>query len=583
MKNILLIAILSSLFVITRYQSNGQQLVPQWALQVGGPGDERGVKVITDPGGNIYFSGIIEKEVYISFNGITDTIVSYGKEDIYFGKINAIGQWLWAKHIGGKGADSPTDMTISGSGDVYLSGIFEDTLVIDTDSIVSQDYIDSFVAKYDSLGNLNWLRRIAGFGNQQCVSLLSDLDGNLLTAGYFTNTLEFSQANSESFLSQGGYDGFLAKWTPQGDLNWINLIQGTGETLIKDVLIDNFNDYYIIGDFTDSLTVDSSQSSIYSVGNTDAFIVKYDNDGQFSWIRSVGSVYDDKAKCLTLGGNGKMIIMGEFKENLIYDNEIIMSATGGDDIFQITINKHGKLQHQKKHGLEKNDFVFDAWIPVGQKILMASDLRINEGNQNTILATYEMLGDLADIYQIGNDFNPTILSAVMPDLDHIYFCGNFNGTVTFDQLTLVSNGQEDLFLMKMAPENVMLNAFQPDSADTEYLSFQTSDYKVFGNDNIFMDSLKTEYGNEQFYNYPNPFLKKTQIIYNLPETCNVIIKIIDVNGNVLKEWQFLNQSAGNYCLDFDREKFSNGIYHCKLIAKGKSVFISKVIKMICVN
>jgi len=278
-----------------------------------------------------------------------------------------------------------------------------------------------------------------------------------------------------------------------------------------------------------------------------------------------------------------MIMTGEFKEKLYYQNNKILRAVGGDDIFHLTFKKNGELVHDKKHGLEKNDFVFDAWIPVGQKILMASDLRINQENQNTILASYGLLGDLFDVYQTGNDFNPTIQSAVMPDLNHVYFCGSFHDTVLFDQISLVSHGGEDLYVLKMAPENVMLNAFLPDSTLVESYPILTKDSFMPKSGNITFNSLPIEKDSAMFYNYPNPFLNKTLIVYTLPENCSGCLKIIDGNGKELKEWNFSNQSAGDHTIEFDRSGLSDGIYQCKLIAKGHAIFISKVIKMVCTD
>jgi hypothetical protein len=102
-------------------------------------------------------------------------------------------------------------------------------------------------------------------------------------------------------------------------------------------------------------------------------------------------------------------------------------------------------------------------------------------------------------------------------------------------------------------------------------------------DNVTNDTIVNTDKLEDFYNYPNPFLKKTRIIYSLPETCGVVIKIYDDDGACIKRWAFSHQSLGKYLLEFNAENFESGVYHCQLLAKGKSVFISKVIKMIHTN
>jgi len=558
---------------------NCQSLTPQWALQIGGIGDDRGIKVISDLNGNIYFAGIFEKKAIVSINGIKDTIQSKGYEDVYFGKVNPDGQLLWSQRIGGKGSDSPTDLMIDRSGHVYLSGIFQDSCFFQSDTLVCSDYIDSFITKFDSLGNVLWIRQISGEGNQQCRAMMSDINGSLITGGFFTKTLEFPTTQSTVYQSQGGYDGFVAKWTPQGQLDWVNTVPNSGDVILKDVMTDSQGDCYTVGNFTDSISLDNDQSQIRSVGKTDVFLIKYNEEGDLEWAESFGGIFDDNAKCITAGGNSKMVVVGEFKEDLLCDENVILTAQGGDDIFYLTFNKHGKLQHQKKHGLEKNDFVFDAWIPVGQKILMASDLRINQENKNTILADYGLLGDMSDLYLTGDDLNPTVLSGVMTTNDQIYFCGNFHGTAIFNQLNLVSYGSEDFFLIKLGSDYKNEAVDQPDSNEVIQIASKTPSPQSFGNISL----LNTNDSVNTLFIYPNPFREETHIIYNISETCDIVINILDVKGNILKEWDLPNQSPGTYVENYITVGLSEGVYECIFQAQGKTVFISKYLKLIHVK
>lgn len=549
--------------------SSAQTIQPQWAFQIGGQGSDRGVKLMADLNNNVYFSGTFEKTACLLANGITDSITSFGQEDIVFGRISVNGQLIWIKHIGGKGTDSPTDIMINANGDVFLSGIFQDTLNFETNNLISKDYIDSFIAKYDSLGNILWIRQISGLGSEHCVTMICDLEGDLLCGGFFNMTLEFPQQNTEIIQSQGAYDGFLAKWSDAGALLGTRVIAGSEDNWVKDVIIDNNNRYYTIGTFTGMMTPDTTQDPIYSMGGKDAFIARYNHQGDLLWLKTVGSILDDNAKCLTLGGNDKMIMTGEFKEDLYHDGDVILSSTGGNDIFHLKFNKNGTLQHCKKHGKGKNDFVFDAWIPVGQKIMMASDLKNFDDNRSITLANYEMLGNLSDIIETSTDFNPLILSAVMPQPDTIYFCGNFHDTVAFGQYTMISKGQADIFIIKLAPENDSLYVLKKAIADT--LEFPVPPVAMNAD------------GGSTFYTFPNPFRKMTQLIYTLPQTCTVQIEVTDMKGNTIKEWQYSDQSSGTHTLDFNGEDLKKGVYQVRLYATGETISILKVIKMICLN
>ncbi|HOW25242.1 MAG TPA: T9SS type A sorting domain-containing protein [Bacteroidales bacterium] len=544
--------------------SAAQVLSPQWSFQVGGIGSDRGGKLMADPFGNIYFAGTIGASACI--NGSTDTVHSLGREDILLLRISPEGQLLWKKHLGGNGTDAPSDVMVNASGEVFLSGIFEDTIHFGTLFLSAKDYIDSFIAKYDSSGNLMWLRQMAGLNSEHGVTMTCDAQGNLLCGGFFAGTLEFPGQTTDVMQSDGGYDGFLAEWSPEGDLLRTWQITGPDDCQVNDVLADNNNTFYVIGTFSGTVIPDTLEA-FCSVGGQDAFIARYDHQGELLWFETMGSIFDDNAKCLTLGGNNDMILMGEFREKLYHGNKMVLTAEGGEDIFQLKFNEHGKLQQNKKHGLENNDFVFNAWIPVGQKIMMASDLKIYEGNRSLALANYEMMGDVSDIYQTSDDLNPLILSAVMPDPDTIYFCGNFHDTVVFDQLTLHSNGQEDLFIIKLAPGQDSIGPLKRDHADT----------LVFLNPPM----AKIDGGELTVYSYPNPFSGSTRIYYYLPQTCNVHIEILDIKGNVIRDQEFPGQSAGNHTLDIDGQQLKTGIYYCGWVAVGETLSALKVIKLIC--
>lgn len=547
--------------------SIAQVLSPHWAFQVGGQEDDRGMKLMADLTGNIYFAGTIENTACI--NQTTDTITSLGYEDIVFGKINQDGQLLWRKHLGGKGTDAPSDITVNANGEVFLSGIFEDTIHFGTTFLKAKDYIDSFIAKYDSLGILLWLRQISGLDSEHCVTITCDTYGNLICGGFFANTLEFPLQNTGIIQSQGEYDGFLAKWSPWGALLWIELIPGPEISQVKDVLMDNNNSCYVIGTFSGTVIPDSTQNAISSLGGKDVFIARYNPLGDLLWFKTAGSILDDNAKCLTLGGNDKMIMTGEFKENLRHENKTILSADGGDDIFHLKFNKNGILQSFTKHGDINNDFVFDAWIPVGQKIMMASDLKILGGNKSVTLANYEMLGNIADILETSTNFNPIILSAVMTQPDEIYFCGTFHDKIVLDQFTLNSRGQEDLFIVKLAPEQDSVSELKRNEADT--IVFPASDMYPTVNDDFTL------------YSYPNPFGESTQIIYSLPQAGNVYIEILDMKGNIIRKYDFPNQSAGNHVLDFNGKELHTGNYYCRFYASGETISVIKVIKLMCLH
>ena len=71
-------------------------------------------------------------------------------------------------------------------------------------------------------------------------------------------------------------------------------------------------------------------------------------------------------------------------------------------------------------------------------------------------------------------------------------------------------------------------------------------------------------------NYPNPFNPNTNIIYQVPHSTNVLIKIYDRLGREVETLLNRNQNAGVYEISWDASAFSSGVYYCRMIADGFS-------------
>jgi hypothetical protein len=65
-------------------------------------------------------------------------------------------------------------------------------------------------------------------------------------------------------------------------------------------------------------------------------------------------------------------------------------------------------------------------------------------------------------------------------------------------------------------------------------------------------------------NYPNPFNPSTKIVYSLPQSGLVNIKVFDVLGNEVAELVNENKNSGSYFVTFDGSPFSSGVYFCTL-------------------
>ncbi|ROL61171.1 T9SS C-terminal target domain-containing protein [Bacteroidetes/Chlorobi group bacterium ChocPot_Mid] len=78
-------------------------------------------------------------------------------------------------------------------------------------------------------------------------------------------------------------------------------------------------------------------------------------------------------------------------------------------------------------------------------------------------------------------------------------------------------------------------------------------------------------------NYPNPFTTETNIKFFVKDSGKLIIKIMDLNGNVLRIDQITNPSAGEQNYQFNSSNLPSGIYFYSIESNNESFFNSFII------
>ena len=103
---------------------------------------------------------------------------------------------------------------------------------------------DLYVAKYDLLGRLVWVRQFGGTNNEVLTSFAADAAGNLYLGGSFKGRVAFGELTAESTkvvqsatVTQVGTDGFVAKLDAEGQPQWVKNFGGTNNQFIAETLV----------------------------------------------------------------------------------------------------------------------------------------------------------------------------------------------------------------------------------------------------------------------------------------------------------------------------------------------------------
>lgn len=297
---------------VAKYDNSGAFV---WATSAGGAGSDIGNGINVDNAGNVVITG--EFAGTATFGSQTLTSMN-GSVDIFTAKLDANGNFLWAKKGSAHLTDRGIDVACDPSGNVYVTGQFTDTITFDNTHL-NNTYNAIFVVKYNSSGSEQWFRRI-GAGTMNVVhGIAVDVSSNVYLTGDFSgNVIFFGSPNVT--LSEPYPNGiFLAKYSSSGSLLWTASDGSDSEVSSRNLALDNSDNPFIVGNFKcklGSYADEYGEGTFNSVGFWDVFATKYNTGGQWQWSRSLGGRKDDLGNGITVNSFGQPVIAGSYVEKI---------------------------------------------------------------------------------------------------------------------------------------------------------------------------------------------------------------------------------------------------------------------------
>lgn len=133
---------------LAKYDPSGNYI---WAKSMGSILADQGSNVAVDKIGNVYLTGIFQGTADFDPGSGIDTITAVRAYDAFLAKYDSSGNYVWAKNLGGSGADYGLGVTTDGAGNVYGSGYFYGTANYDpgsgTPTLTSRGDVDIFILK----------------------------------------------------------------------------------------------------------------------------------------------------------------------------------------------------------------------------------------------------------------------------------------------------------------------------------------------------------------------------------------------------------------------------------------------------
>ena len=266
---------------------------------------------------------------------------------------------------------------------------------------------------------LSWASQMKGSSVDVCEAIATDAEGNVYATGYFSTTVDFDPGPGVfNLTSVNAEDIFLTKYDSTGKLVWAKSMGDFRYQAGYAITLDSAKNIFITGIFFGSLDFDPGPgvTTLSSAGNEDVFICKFDNNGNFNWVKRIGGITNDFCHAIVLDKAGNIYINGYFDGTSDFDP--------GPGVFNITSN--GSI---------------------------STDIYICKLNKN---------GDFIWARQIGGTFSDAAYSIALDEQNNIYSTGFFFGTVDFDPGPAVNNltstGFGDGYILKLSSGGSFLAA-----------------------------------------------------------------------------------------------------------------------------
>lgn len=362
----------------------------EWAHAIGGPNDDMGGNVKIDKHNRLLVTGMF-KSPFIKLG--TDTLVSEFASTYYLAKMSTDEEVLWAvtSNTGGS-------LKMDSAGNIYQFGRIFGNYISQGDTLVPgvpQAIYSYYISKRDSNGNLLFLKQWVSGGTLNVNSVAVDATGNSYVVGTVTSdsltvngtviydgdllVIKFDAAGNliwgrgTSYTSSGAIEGqsavcdaagnlyvggsinadsmridnvsfphpgmFLLKLTPDGDVVWLNGVQGYTYLSNLDLTIDKDNNLYawVSSWLMSGIVLDGD--SFAGIHN---FLIKYDTDGNSIWHTSARGAFGGLNN--TIDAEGNIIVTGTFSGNwVIFGNDTLFNYPYSNNVYVAKYNAAGTL------------------------------------------------------------------------------------------------------------------------------------------------------------------------------------------------------------------------------------------------
>ena len=334
-------------FFVAKLDPAGKVL---WVQTGGGSKTDRGYGVACDTAGNCYVTGHYQS-ADCKFDGQPLTLV--GGYDIFVGKYDPDGKLQWIKSAGGEGYDYGHGIMVSDAGNVFVTGAVVGDAAFGDQKLPNEKTSHVFCACYTTGGDLKWVKTAEGKASNSGHGVNVDAAGNAYVGG-FTGGL--GKLGGVELTNAKGSDILIAKFTPKGEVAWVQQGYGSTHAMIHEISTDKDGRVWACGMFKGDLNVEDGKV-VANKGDNDLLLTSIDPSGKRVWTITGGGPKTDYALGVVGDGKGGCVLTGEISDTAEVFGQTLTSH-GATDIYVAGIDGAGKMHWIKQAGGPQSDSAY---------------------------------------------------------------------------------------------------------------------------------------------------------------------------------------------------------------------------------
>lgn len=316
-----------------------QQGPMDWAQAYGGSDYDGARSIIQTPTGDFILIGW-------TYSG------GAGSEDVLLAKYAADGELQWSQTYGGRNYDRGLASLQLPDGSFAITGYT---------SSIGAGTKDFMLLKLTAAYQSEWIRAYGGSAYDIAYDIIQTADGGFILVG---ETLSGGA---------GSKDALLVKTAADGELEWMQTYGGKGWDYAESVIPTNDGGFAIAGSTTS-----------YSLGGTDAWLVKLDAGYQLQWVWTYGGNYDERIYDIFQTADDGFLLAG-----------YTSSAEGYWDGLLVKIQANGQTEWVQTYGSTGTDYIREIIpTPEGGYALISNTASYGSGNLDFWLVKIDSSGNI---------------------------------------------------------------------------------------------------------------------------------------------------------------------------------------------